>query len=366
MAGLGLLLGGGGSVGIAWENGVLAGLVDRCHRLRAEEGDRDRRHLGRLIAVGADMALGKDPHDALALDRDSTNPRLTAGAARSREGSLRRDHRADALAGGSGKPETVARVADRRDAKPKTALSEAEFRRDVPEDGRYRRMARRRFSTDRRRRARPESPRFWTAADGLPLSQGRGLVVRHPRLLPDGVARGRALHGRGTWPPLPHGHREGPERWTAALFIGPRIAIRTRLRDARRRHGSDLEATGVRVHTILGSERLQALGLEPDGLLEATRRFRVRLGRRCRPCCDRQRAARLNRRNLGSLLESEHRDEKSRVIVEGAKVPSSPIGVRRRALPNSRRPGSRRTRSHAPIRSPPRLSPPPRDGGPTG
>jgi NTE family protein len=28
MGRLGLLLGGGGSVGIAWENGVLAGLVD--------------------------------------------------------------------------------------------------------------------------------------------------------------------------------------------------------------------------------------------------------------------------------------------------------------------------------------------------
>jgi len=73
MAGFGLLLGGGGSVGIAWENGVLAGLVDAI----GFEPAKSRVIVGTSAgsAVGADMALGKDPHDALALDRDAANPR---------------------------------------------------------------------------------------------------------------------------------------------------------------------------------------------------------------------------------------------------------------------------------------------------
>ncbi|MBW2241286.1 MAG: hypothetical protein JRH01_04815 [Deltaproteobacteria bacterium] len=73
MAGLGLLLGGGGSVGIAWENGVLAGLVDAMGFEPAQSTVIVGTSAG--SSVGADMALGKDPHDALALDRDASNPR---------------------------------------------------------------------------------------------------------------------------------------------------------------------------------------------------------------------------------------------------------------------------------------------------
>ncbi len=46
----------------------------------------------------------------------------------------------------------------------------------------------------------------------------------------------------------------------AALFIGPKIAI-PRVSEMLLEDMSALDATGVRVHTILGSERLDALGL---------------------------------------------------------------------------------------------------------
>ena len=46
----------------------------------------------------------------------------------------------------------------------------------------------------------------------------------------------------------------------AALFIGPQIAI-ARVSEMLLEDMEALETTGVRVHTILGSERLDALGL---------------------------------------------------------------------------------------------------------
>ena len=123
MAGFGLLLGGGGSVGIAWENGVLAGLVDAI----GFEPAKSRVIVGTSAgsSVGADMALGKDPHDALAQDRDAKNPRrklpppdLEKGAFAEIIGLM--------LSRAAGKPETVARIAEiAREAN--TALSEDQF-----------------------------------------------------------------------------------------------------------------------------------------------------------------------------------------------------------------------------------------------
>ena len=109
MAGFGLLLGGGGSVGIAWENGVLAGLVGAIGFEPAKSTVIVGTSAG--SSVGADMALGKDPHDALALDRDSVNPRRRLPPPDLEAGAFAEIIKL-MLSPEAGRPETLARVAE--------------------------------------------------------------------------------------------------------------------------------------------------------------------------------------------------------------------------------------------------------------
>jgi len=166
MAGLGLLLGGGGSVGIAWENGVLAGLVDAIGFEPAKSTVIVGTSAG--SSVGADMALGKDPHAALALDRDASNPRRKLPTPDLEKGAFAEIIKL-MLSPDSGKPGTVARIAALA-KEADTALSEDRF---VD-------MFKKTVGTDEWPEVdfRPTScacstgiPKFWNAADGIPLSR---------------------------------------------------------------------------------------------------------------------------------------------------------------------------------------------------
>ena len=254
MAGFGLLLGGGGSVGIAWENGVLAGLVDAI----GFEPTKSTVIVGTSAgsAVGADMALGKDPHDALALDGDSKNPRRQLPPPDLEKGAFA-EIIALMLSAEAGTPETVARIAEIAKGAD-TALSEdqfvAMFKKTVGTDD-WPEVDFRPTATS----CSSGKPKFWTAADGVPLSRAVASSCAIPGYFPtvshagehymDG-ARGRQYH-TGIVKDL---------ALDAALFIGPRIAI-PRVSEILVEDMAAVEATGVQVHTILGSERLDALGL---------------------------------------------------------------------------------------------------------
>ncbi len=254
MAGFGLLLGGGGSVGIAWENGVLAGLVDAIGFEPAKSTVIVGTSAG--SSVGADMALGKDPHDALALDRDSKNPRRRLPPPDLETGAFA-EIIALMLSPGAGTPETVARVAEiAKDAN--TALSEdqfvAMFRKTVGTDEWP--------DVDFRPTATACStgkPKFWTAADGVPLSRAVASSCAIPGYFPT-VSHAGEHYMDGARGPQYHTAMVKDLELDAALFIGPKIAI-PRVSELLLEDMEALEATGVRVHTILGSERLDALGL---------------------------------------------------------------------------------------------------------
>jgi NTE family protein len=253
MARFGLLLGGGGAVGIAWENGVLAGLVDAI----GFEPSKATVIVGTSAgsAVGADMALGKDPHDALALDRARENPRRELPRPDLAKGPFA-EIIALMLSPEAGRPETVARIAEIATGAD-TVLSEEQFVS----------MFQRTVGTDEWPDVdfRPTAtacstgrPKFWTAADGVPLSRAVASSCAIPGYFPPvshagehymDAARGRRYH-TGIVKDL---------ALDAALFIGPRIAI-PRVSEMLVDDMAALEATGVRVHTILGSKRLSALG----------------------------------------------------------------------------------------------------------
>ena len=254
MARLGLLLGGGGSVGIAWENGVLAGFVDAIGFEPAKSTVIVGTSAG--SSVGADMALGKDPHDALAADRDPENPRRKLPPPDLEKGAFA-EIIALMLSPGAGTPETVARVAElARDAK--TALSEdqfvAMFKRTVGTDEWP--------DVDFRPTATTCSsgkPKFWTAADGVPLSRAVASSCAIPGYFPT-VSHAGEHYMDGARGPQYHTGLVKDLELDAALFVGPKIAI-ARVSEMLVEDMAALEATGVRVHTILGSERLDALGL---------------------------------------------------------------------------------------------------------
>jgi NTE family protein len=254
MAGFGLLLGGGGSVGIAWENGVLAGLVDAI----GFEPAKSKVIVGTSAgsSVGADMALGKDPHDALALDRDSRNPRRALPTPDLAKGAFA-EIIALMLSPGAGTPETVARVAAiAKDAD--TVLSEDQFVA----------MFKRTVGTDQWPDVdfRPTTtacssglPKFWTAADGVPLSRAVASSCAIPGYFPT-VSHAGEHYMDGFRGAKYHTEMVKELDLESALFIGPRIAI-PRVSEMLVEDMAALEATDVRVHTILGSERLDALGL---------------------------------------------------------------------------------------------------------
>ena len=254
MAGFGLLLGGGGSVGIAWENGVLAGLVDAI----GFEPAQSRVIVGTWAgsSVGADMALGKDPHDALALDRDSGNPRRSLPPPDLEQGPFAEIIQL-MLSPAAGKPETVARIAEIAKT-AKTALSEdqfvAMFRKTVGTDEWP--------DVDFRPTATACStgkPKFWSAADGVPLSRAVASSCAIPGYFPAVAYEGEHYMDAARGPRY-HTGIVRDLALDAALFVGPKIAV-PRVSEMLLEDMAALEATGVRVHTILGSDRLDALGI---------------------------------------------------------------------------------------------------------
>jgi len=254
MAGFGLLLGGGGSVGIAWENGVLAGLVDAIGLEPAKATVIVGTSAG--SSVGADMALGKDPHDALAADRDAANPRPKLPPPDMESGAFAEIIEL-MLSPEAGTPETVARIAEIA-THAKTVLSEEQFVA----------MFQRTVGTDTWPDVdfRPTTttcssgrPRFWTAADGVPLSRAVASSCAIPGYFP-AVSFAGEHYMDGTRGPRYHTEIVKDCALDAALFVGPRIAL-PRVSEMLVDDMAALAATGVRVHTILGSERLDALGL---------------------------------------------------------------------------------------------------------
>jgi NTE family protein len=254
MAGLGLLLGGGGSVGIAWEQGVLAGLVDAI----GFEPTKSRVIVGTSAgsSVGADMALGKDPHDALGPDRESENPARALPPLDLQKGAFA-EIIALMMSPGYGTPATVARVAElARGAN--TALSEDQFvglfeksvGTDEWPDVDFRPTATTCSSGE---------PKIWTAADGVPLYRAVASSCAIPGYFPM-VSHAGEHYMDGPRGPQYHTRLVKDLELDAALFVAPRIAI-PRVSKMLLEDMAALEATGVRVHTILGSERLDGLGL---------------------------------------------------------------------------------------------------------
>jgi NTE family protein len=254
MAGFGLLLGGGGSVGIAWENGVLAGLVDAIGFEPAKSTVIVGTSAG--SSVGADMALGKDPHDALVQDRTAGSPRRALPPPDLEKGDFAKVI-AVMLSPEAGTPEAVARIAEIAKG-AETALSEDQFvamfektvgTNDWPDvDFRPTATA---CSTGK--------PKFWTAADGIPLARAVASSCAIPGYFP-AVSHACEHYMDGARGPRYHTGIVKPLALDAALFIGPKIAV-PRVSEMLVDDMTALEATGVRVHTILGSERLDALGL---------------------------------------------------------------------------------------------------------
>ncbi len=201
------------------------------------------------------MALGKDPHDALALDRARTNPRRTLPPPDLEKGPFAQIV-ALMLSPEAGRPETVARIAEIA-KRADTVLSEeafvAMFERTVGTaawpDVDFRPTATA-CSTGR--------SRFWTAADGIPLHRAVASSCAIPGYFPT-VSHAGEHYMDGSRGPRYHTGIVEDLGLDAALFIGPKIAI-PRVSEMLVDDMATLEATGVRVHTILGSERLSALG----------------------------------------------------------------------------------------------------------
>ncbi len=157
----------------------------------------------------------------------------------------------------AGKPETLTRIAEIA-KNADTALSEdqfvAMFKKTVGTDEWP--------DVDFRPTATACStgkPKFWTAADGVPLSRAVASSCAIPGYFPT-VSHAGEHYMDGARGPQYHTAMVKDLELDAALFIGPKIAI-ARVSEMLLNDMAALEATGVRVHTILGSERLDALGL---------------------------------------------------------------------------------------------------------
>ncbi len=254
MAGFGLLLGGGGAVGIAWENGVLAGLMDAIGFEPASSTVIVGTSAG--SAVGADMALGKDPHDALALDTGPGSPRRDRPPPDLTKGPFA-EIMALMLSAEAGKPETVAKIAAiAREAE--TVVSEERFvamfertvgTNDWPDvDFRPTTTA---CSTG--------APKFWRSADGIGLARAVASSCAIPGYFPV-VSHAGEHYMDAARGPRYHTTIVGDLGLESALFVGPRLAI-PRVTEMIVDDMQALADTGVRVHSILGSERLSKLGV---------------------------------------------------------------------------------------------------------
>jgi len=251
---LGLLLGGGGSVGIAWENGVLAGLQDAI--------GFDPKAATIIVgtsagsAVGADMALGKDPHDALAMDNDPTNPRLALGTPDLSQGTFAEIIGLMMRPGPPSEERTaeIGRLAIDAD----TAMTDEEFLA----------MFRKTVGTD----TWPDvdfratssccstgQPVEWTKADGVELSRAVASSCAVPGLFPT-VPVGDERYMDGSRGKNYHCRIVEPLGLDAAVYIGPRIAV-PGVSEMIEEDMAAIAATGVQVHTILGSDRLNAAEL---------------------------------------------------------------------------------------------------------
>jgi len=250
----GLLLGGGGSVGIAWENGVLAGVMDTI--------DFDPSSATIIVgtsagsSVGADMALGKDPHDCLAMDNDGSNPRrqldppdLTTGKFAEIIGLM--------LSPEPRTPEFVARIGQLA-VDADTQLSETEFlamfARTVGTDD-WPDVDFRATATD----CETGEPVFWGSSHGVSLSQAVASSCAVPGYFPT-VSIGGRRYMDGFRGKNYHAGIVEPLDLDAAIFIGPKVQVEGVAKATQ----DDMDAVaelGVAVHTMLGSERLDSAGL---------------------------------------------------------------------------------------------------------
>ena len=250
---VGLLLGGGGTVGIAWEHGVLAGLQDAI--------GFEARSAAVIVgtsagsSVGADLALGKDPHHALDEARETTRELGRIGMPDREKGPFAEILKL-MLSPDARTPEGVARIG-RLAIGTETAFTAEQFverfRRTLGTDEWP--------AVDLRVTAACAStgePQTWTAADGIGLSRAVASSCAIPGFFPtipfegrhyfDG-SRGRDYHTRVV----------ADLDLDAALFVGPKIAV-PGVEKLIRDDMAALEKTGVRVHTMMGSLRLDALG----------------------------------------------------------------------------------------------------------
>lgn len=267
---LGLLLGGGGSVGVAWENGVLAGLMDAIGFEPAAAAVIVGTSAG--ASVGADMALGKDPHDVLALDDDPANPRRSLPAPDLENGAFG-EIIGLMMSPKASTPEFIARISElARSVTP--VLSEEEFvamfQRTVGSDewpdGDFRPTT---TATS------TGAPKVWTAADGIGLSRAVASSCAIPGYFPP-VSHAGEYYIDGSRGRDYHTHIVSELELDAALYVGPRIPVPSvsEMLDA---DMAALAGTGVVVHTILGSERLDAAGLNLMDYAARPRGFEIGL-----------------------------------------------------------------------------------------
>lgn len=262
MTRLGLLLGGGGMVGVAWENGVLAGLADAIGFDAAASTVIVGTSAG--AAVGADMALGKDPRAALDRDEEHAEflgeielPDLETGLFPKILGLMMSPE--SRTAEGAAKIGALAVQAE-------TAFSEDKFVErfrtfagtdDWPE-GDFRPTC---------CNCRTGERKVWTAADGIELPRAVASSCAIPGFFPaisfegehymDG-SRGKNYHAAIL---------EDVEV-DAAMYIGPRIQAMD-LEQFILDDMAAIEARGVRTLTVYGSERLDAAN---PNLMDATQR----------------------------------------------------------------------------------------------
>ena len=251
MSGIGLFLGGGGSVGIAWENGVLAGLADSIGFDASDATVIVGTSAGAV--VGADMALGKDPHNALDDDEEHAEflgeielPDLESGLFPQILGLM--------MSPESRTPEGAAEIGALA-VEAETSFTEEQFVE------RFRVFA----GTDEWPHAdfrpttcncRTGQRRVWTAADGIDLPRAVATSCAIPGFFPT-VAFGGDHFMDGSRGRNYHAETVADVELDAALYIGPRIQaidIEGLLRDDM----AALEATGVRIFTMYGGARLDA------------------------------------------------------------------------------------------------------------
>lgn len=252
----GLLLGGGGSVGIAWENGVLAGLQDAIGLDPTAATVIVGTSAG--SAVGADMALGKDPHDALALDDDPAQlrrtmdpPDMTTGPFAEIIGLM--------MAPDARTPESAARIG-RLALDAPTTLTEEQwigmFRRTVG-TAEWPEVDFRATSTC----CSTGEPVVWTADHGVDLALAVASSCAVPGLFPP-VRIGDEYYMDGFRGTDYHAGIVGPLELDAAIYIGPKIAAVPEVVKMLERDMDAIAEGGTRVHTMLGSEQLDAANLD--------------------------------------------------------------------------------------------------------